>query len=75
MNPLIILQLIQAVLVAAPQAVELVAKAKDLITALFTAKVITKAQQDAMHLHIDALAALNAAGIIPPAWQVDPDPE
>ena len=75
MNPLIVLQLIQAVLVAAPQAVELVAKAKELITALFTAKVITKEQQDAMHLHIDALAALHAAGIVPPAWQVEPDPE
>ena len=75
MNPAIILQLIQAVLSAAPQVAELVVKAKDLIAALFTAKVITKAQQDAMHLHIDALAALHAAGIVPPAWQVEPDPE
>ncbi len=75
MNPAIVLALIQAVLSAAPQVAELVLKAKELITALFTAKVISKEQQDAMHLHVDSLAALYAAGIVPPAWKVEPDPE
>lgn len=60
---------------AAPQVAELAVKAKELISALFTAKVISKQQQDAMHLHVDSLAALHAAGIIPESWKVDPDPE
>lgn len=80
MNPaaiLLFIQGLQALIAAAPKVAEIIGKAKDLITAMFTATLITKEQQDALHLHVDSLAALAAAGIILPHWQVeaDPDPE
>lgn len=71
---LLLIQGIEAAIAAAPRVVELVAKAKDLVTALFTAKVITKDQQDALHARIDSQALMAAAGIIPAHWQVEPDP-
>jgi hypothetical protein len=77
MNPaaiLLVVQGIQAILTAAPQVAELVVKAKELIAALFQAKAITKEQQDAIFAHIDGLAALHNAGIVPLHWQVEPDP-
>ena len=77
MNPALVLQVIQlinAMLTAAPRVAELVKQGKDLITALFTAKLITKEQQDAMHAYVDGLAAMHMAGIVPQHWQVEPDP-
>lgn len=70
----LILEGIQAAISAAPGVVDVVEKGKALITSLFTAKLISKEVQDALHAHIDAHAALVAAGIVPPHWQVDPDP-
>lgn len=77
MNPaliLLILQGIQAAISAAPGVLEIIAKGKDFINALFGANLITKAQQDALHGSIDAHAALVASGIIPEWWKVQPDP-
>jgi len=74
MNIAIIIAGIQAAIAAAPGVIDIVAKAKDLITSLFTAKVIDKAQQDALHQHIDSIAALVASGIVPAHWTVEPDP-
>ena len=71
---LLVIQGINAALAAAPGAIEVITKAKELITALFTAKAITKEQQDAIHIQVDATAALVSAGIVPIAWQVEPDP-
>lgn len=71
---LLIVQGIQAAISAAPAAVEIVAKAKEFISALFSANAITKAQQDALHAHIDSLQALALAGVVPSHWQVQPDP-
>ncbi len=70
----LILQGLQLAIQAAPQVAEIVTKGKDLITSLFTAKLITKEQQDALHAHVDAVCAMVQAGIVPPAWQVLPDP-
>jgi hypothetical protein len=77
MNPaaiLLILQAIEAAIGAAPKVLEIAAKAKEFITTLFTAGIISKEIQDAMHLSVDAKAAMAAAGVIDPAWRVDPDP-
>jgi hypothetical protein len=70
-----ILEGIKAAITAAPLAIEVVEKAKALISSLFTAKVITAEQQNALHLEVDAYAAMVAAGIVPLAWQVEPDPQ
>lgn len=70
----LIIQGITALLSAAPQIGDLVIKTKDLITSLFTSKMITKEQQDAIHAHIDAINAMRLAGIVQPQWQVEPDP-
>jgi hypothetical protein len=70
---LLIIQGIEAAIEAAPKVVEVVSKSKDLVTALFTAKLIPKETQDAIHLHIDARAALVAQGITPLHWTVEPD--
>lgn len=71
----LILQGILAAISAAPGVIALVQKAKDLISALFGANLITKAQQDALHARIDAHALMVNAGLIEPWWQVEPDPE
>jgi hypothetical protein len=71
---LLLIQGIQAAIAAAPQAIAVAQKAKDLVSALFTANAITKEQQDALHAHIDGLALLSAQGIIPPHWKVEADP-
>ena len=78
MSPLAISKIIEwvtAILGAAPQVAELYAKAKEFFTVLFTAGKITKQQQDAILLQIDAIKALVDAGITPPSWQVEPDPQ
>ena len=70
----LILQGILAAVQAAPQIAEVIKAGKDLISALFTAKVITAEEQQALHDYVDAHAAATALGIVPPAWQVEPDP-
>jgi len=77
MNPatlLLILQGIEAVLAVAPGAVDFIAKSKALIDSLFTAKLISKAEQDALKARIDSAAVLFATGIIPDYLKVEPDP-
>jgi hypothetical protein len=69
-----IIAIIQAAVVVAPDVEAFAIKAKDFITALFTSNAITKAQQDAIHAHVDALAAAYKAGAMPPEFRVDPDP-
>ncbi len=71
---LLILQAIEAAIAAAPKVIEIVVKAKEFITTLFTAGAISKEVQDAMHLSVDSKAALAQAGVVDPAWRVDPDP-
>ena len=65
-----IIALIQAV----PSIVSAGGALKDFITSMFTAKLITPDQQNALHQYVDALQALALAGIKPANWQVDSDP-
>lgn len=71
---LLILQGIEAAIAAAPKVIEIAAKAKEFIASLFSAGIISKEIQDAMHLNVDAKVALAQAGVIDAAWKVDPDP-
>lgn len=70
-----ILAAFQGAISAAPQVLALVQQAKDFFAGLFSAKAITKAQQDALWAAIDAHAQMVKAGIVPPHWQVEPDPD
>lgn len=70
----LILQGILAAVQAAPQVAELIKGAKDFITSLTTAKIITADQQNLLHAWVDNQSALAASGIVPPSWKVEPDP-
>ena len=71
----LIIQGIQAAIAAAPSVAAVVTAAKNLISELANAKVITVDQQNLIHQHVDNYAAMVNAGLIPPAWQVQPDPQ
>lgn len=71
---LAILQGFELAMAAAPKVVELVKQAKKFFADLFSAGLITKAQQDAVFLRIEAHWAMVQAGIVPQHWQVEPDP-
>lgn len=77
MPPLVftILAGIQAAIQAAPQIKELVTKGKDFISALFTAKLITKEQQNQLFQRVDEISEAFKNGEQPPHWDVEPDPE
>lgn len=70
----IIMQGILAAIDAAPGVIEVVEKAKALITALFTAKVINADQQNILHATVDNRAATWLSGLRPPHWTVEPNP-
>ena len=70
----IVLQLISALIAAEPTIEAGILKAKALIEALFSAKIITAAEQDALHAVVDARAKLAALGLPPIHWTVEPDP-
>jgi argininosuccinate lyase len=69
-----IVSAIQLAIAAAPKAVALYEDSKAYISALFKAGVISKADQDALHAHVDAIQAAVEAGEVPPSWSVEPDP-
>lgn len=70
-----VISAIQLVIAAAPKVEALYVKAKDFISAMFGAGIITVEQQDALHKHVDALQAAALAGTPPPSWTVESDPE
>ncbi len=77
LNPatiLLIVQAIQAAIKAAPMVEEIVVKAKDWVTSLFSAGLISIETQHAIHSHIDALTASVNSGQVPPEFQVEADP-
>jgi len=71
----LIISALQAAIVAAPKAMNVVVKAKEFIGALGGSAAITKAQQDAVFAHLDSISGLVQAGIVPASWQVEEDPE
>lgn len=70
----LIIQGIQAALVAAPAVIAIAERGKDFIRSLFDAGLITIDQQNAVFAHVDAIcdAALNSEEL--PHWTVEPDP-
>jgi hypothetical protein len=72
--PLLIVQAVMAALAAAPQAVELANAAREFVTQLFKAGLITKEVQDATFDYVNAVTKMHRLGIISPSFQVQPDP-
>jgi hypothetical protein len=75
MNPLIAVQAVMAAVYAAPKVMELAAAAKEFIQQMFAAGLITKEAQDATFKYVEAVTGAAKAGVIPPSFQVQPDPE
>ena len=71
---LLIVQGIQAAIAAAPEIASIMTAAKDFVSSLFGAGVITAAQQDALHAHIDDLVFALLNGNEPPEFTIEPDP-
>lgn len=65
------IQAFQAAITAAPQVEALVVKAKDYLSEMFSAGLITKEQQNALHAHVDSLCAAFLAGNVPPEFTVE----
>ena len=71
---LLIVQGLQAAIQEAPAVEAIVVKAKQFISSLFGAGLISKKTQDAIHAHVDAVCAAALAGQEPPQWTVEADP-
>lgn len=74
-TPALIIQAVMAGIQAAPKIEAVVKSGKDFITGLFTAGVIDATTQNAAFAYVDAVCEAAKAGIVPPAAQVQPDPE
>lgn len=70
----VILNAIQAAIAAAPRVKEIVESGKQMISSLFTAKLITIEQQAALHSWVDGISDDFQNGRVPRAWLVEPDP-
>jgi len=71
----LIIQGLTAAIAAAPTIITQIENAKALIEGLFSAGVITKETQDALHTHLDTVVAAVLAGQVPPEFAVEADPE
>ncbi|HVX56977.1 MAG TPA: hypothetical protein VHA37_04545 [Candidatus Saccharimonadales bacterium] len=77
LNPatiLLLVQGIQAAIAAEPQVAALAVEAKNFIAGLFYKGLISKATQDAIHAHVDAICAAAQAGQEGPEFTIEPDP-
>lgn len=70
----LIVSLLQGLISNAPQIYKAAADAVAFVEALFSAKLITADQQNALHDHVDAIILARLKGEPPPHWQVEPDP-
>lgn len=71
---LTIVSLISLVNAAAPEAVKLYERAKELFNMMFAGGLITLGQQQALMEWADAHMAATLAGEVPPELQIEPDP-
>lgn len=71
----LIIAAFQMAIKAAPTVIEIAVKTKEMISALFTAGLISKEKQDETHLHVDQWVACLNAGVPPPEFTVEADPE
>lgn len=74
MQILAIMAGIEAAIAAAPKAIEVAQKGKELITSLFNAGVIPASTQDVLHARVDLVQEAFLAGNIPPELTVEADP-
>lgn len=70
-----VMQLIQWGIKVAPDVEAFVVAAKKHIEQLFMGRLITVEQQAQMHAFLDDLNAARKAGVVDPAWTVEPDPQ
>jgi hypothetical protein len=70
----LIIQGVQLAIAAAPQVEAIAKSAKDFFSSLFSAGLISKATQDALHAHVDACQAAALSGTVPPEFTVEADP-
>lgn len=77
MPPLVlqIIGILNLITLATPEAIKVYDRAKDLFNTLFAGGLITKAQQELLMNWADQHQAATLAGEIPPALQVEPDPQ
>lgn len=71
----VIIQGIQIAITNAPKFIEAMASVRNMIAGWFGSGVITKEQQDACFAYVDGVVAMTKAGIVPPHWTVEPDPQ
>ncbi len=69
----LIIKGIQAIIAAAPTIKQVIVEAKQFITNLFSAGLISKETQDQMMAHVDATCEAALAGKLGPEWSVEPD--
>jgi hypothetical protein len=69
-----IMQIVLAVVGAAPDIAKAVEAAKNFIQYLVMAKIVTIEEQGQLHMAVDGLAAARRAGVTSSAWIVAPDP-
>lgn len=72
---LAVISIVQLAIKAAPQAVEVYNKARELFKMWFDGGFITKAQQDELRSWADRHEAATLAGEVPPEFQIEPDPQ
>lgn len=65
---------IEAAIGAAPQIEGIVTSAIALWKSLFQAGLISVEQQAALDTYIQGVVGLKNSGLLPPAWQIQPDP-
>lgn len=74
-DPLLIIQGVMAAVAAAPRAVALANSAREFVSQMFQEGLVSKEVQDATFQYCESISAAAKAGIIPPSFQVQPDPE
>lgn len=71
MNSIAIINGINLAVQAAPKILEVGTAAVDFAAALFGAGVITREQQEAVNVYVEAVQSAALAGLRPPHWQVE----
>jgi hypothetical protein len=69
------LEWVQIAIAAAPTVIAIVEKAREFISAMFGAGLISIEQQNALHTFVGECQAAALNGQPPPHWVVEPDPE
>lgn len=71
---LAIMAAIQGAITIAPDVIEAAMAARQFVAALFTAKVLTAEEQNALFANITTLCTARLKGELPSHWKVEADP-